>query len=187
MGAVSSESKVHEDEATADQDAEVEATKKPSDPPATRQREVTFIMLKPDGVERGLVGRTIRKLEEKGNQLLAMRMCSPSRAHLEQHYEDPSSKPFFASIIDYMSSGPVVAMLWRGKGVVRVGRTLLGETNPADSKCGTIRGDGCIEVGRNLCHASDSPESGLKEAALWFPGESFDNPSEMVSEAFVYE
>merc|ERR1712032_1688236 len=121
------------------------------------------------------------------NQLVAMRMCSPSKAHMEQHYEDLSSKPFFASLIEYMTSGPLVAMLWRGKGVVRVGRTLLGETNPASSACGTIRGDGCIEVGRNPCHASDSAESGLKEAALWFPDESLDNPVEMLSEVFVYE
>merc|ERR1712032_597956 len=128
---------------------DVETKQQTTAPPVIKQREISFIMIKPDGVERGLMGRTVRKLEEKGNQL--------------------------------------VAMLWRGKGVVRVGRTLLGETNPASSACGTIRGDGCIEVGRNLCHASDSAESGLKEAALWFPDESLDNPVEMLSEVFVYE
>lgn len=184
--ATSDETKAHAERNAAEKSTAVE-TKQADGPPTTKQREVTFIMIKPDGVDRGMVGRIIRKFEDKGNQLLAMRLCSPSQLQLEQHYEDLKTKPFFQSLIKYMLSGPVVCMLWKGKGVVRIGRTLLGETNPASSLCGTIRGNGCIEVGRNLCHASDSPGNGLKEAALWFPDERLDNTREMLSEAFVYE
>eukprot|EP00567_Pseudictyota_dubia_P014682 CAMPEP_0197457826 /NCGR_PEP_ID=MMETSP1175-20131217/47142_1 /TAXON_ID=1003142 /ORGANISM="Triceratium dubium, Strain CCMP147" /LENGTH=154 /DNA_ID=CAMNT_0042992287 /DNA_START=17 /DNA_END=481 /DNA_ORIENTATION=- len=131
--------------------------------------EVSFIMIKPDGVQRGLVGKIIERFEQKGYKLVAMKMTAPGRAQLEEHYADLSSKPFFGGLVDYMTSGPVVAMVWSGTGVVAGGRKLLGETRPADSLPGTIRGDFCIEVGRNICHGSDSAESAAKEIALWFP------------------
>ncbi|KAG0053068.1 nucleoside diphosphate kinase [Gryganskiella cystojenkinii] len=131
--------------------------------------ERTYIMVKPDGVERGLVGEIIKRFENKGFQLVALRLLTPEQKTLEQHYADLSSKPFFAGLMKYMTSGPVVAMVWSGKGVVKSGRVLLGETNPLASLPGTIRGDFCIDVGRNLCHGSDSVENAEKEIALWFP------------------
>ncbi|KAF9579567.1 nucleoside diphosphate kinase [Lunasporangiospora selenospora] len=130
--------------------------------------ERTYIMVKPDGVERGLVGEIIKRFENKGFQLVGLKFLSPTRTILEKHYADLSSKPFFPGLMTYMTSGPVVAMVWSGKGVVKAGRVLLGETNPLASLPGTIRGDFCIDVGRNLCHGSDSVENAEKEIALWF-------------------
>jgi len=131
--------------------------------------ERTYIMIKPDGVQRGLIGNIIGRFEAKGFKLVAMKVCSPSKAHLEKHYADLSSKKFFPSLIEYMLMGPVCAMVWEGKGAVATGRVMLGATNPADSKPGTIRGDLCIDVGRNICHGSDSVESANAEIGLWFP------------------
>merc|ERR1712137_235437 len=91
---------------------------------------------------------------------------TPTREHVEKHYADLSSKGFFSSLVDYIMSGPVVCMVWQGTNVVKMGRTLLGATNPADSAPGTIRGDLCVEVGRNVCHGSDAVESAEAEIAL---------------------
>merc|ERR1712080_98321 len=101
----------------------------------------------------------------------ALRMMQPGQAHLEAHYADLSHRPFFPSLVKYMASGPVVAMCWEGQGVVKTGRVMLGETNPKDSKPGTIRGDYCIQVGRNICHGSDAVESAEHEIKLWFKEE----------------
>ena len=132
------------------------------------QRERSFIMIKPDGVHRGLVGEIIKRFEQKGFKLVAMKFMWASEELLKNHYADLSTKPFFPGLVKYMSSGPVVPMVWEGKGVVVTGRKMLGETNPAASAPGTIRGDYCIEVGRNICHGSDAVESAEKEIALWF-------------------
>ena len=94
-----------------------------------------------------------------------------SEDHLRQHYSDLSSRPFFPGLVKYMASGPVVPMVWEGLNVVKTGRVMLGETNPRDSKPGTIRGDFCIQVGRNICHGSDAVESAEKEIKLWFEDE----------------
>lgn len=126
-------------------------------------------MIKPDGVERGLVGEIIARFEKRGYQLVALELMNPTKKHLEEHYQDLKTKGFFPSLIEYMSSGPVVGMVWAGKDVVKTGRKMLGETNPLASAPGTIRGDYCIEVGRNICHGSDSVESAEREIALWFP------------------
>lgn len=128
-------------------------------------------MIKPDGVQRGLVGVIISRFEKKGFFLRALKQALPSKELLEQHYSDLSAKPFFPKLITYMLSGPVVCMVWEGKGVVATGRKMLGETNPLNSAPGTIRGDFCIDVGRNICHGSDSVESAKKEIALWFKPE----------------
>ncbi|KAF9154029.1 Nucleoside diphosphate kinase 1, partial [Linnemannia schmuckeri] len=101
------------------------------------------------------------------------------------HYADLASKPFFGGLMNYMTSGPVVAMVWSGKGVVKSGRVLLGETNPLASLPGTIRGDFCIDVGRNLCHGSDSVENAEKEIALWFPHGVISHTR--VMEKLIYE
>ncbi|XP_018570165.1 nucleoside diphosphate kinase [Anoplophora glabripennis] len=132
------------------------------------RNERSFIMIKPDGVQRGLVGKIIKKFEQKGFKLVALKFVWPSDELLKQHYADLSTKAFFPKLIKYMSSGPVVPMVWEGLDVVKTGRVLLGATNPADSAPGTIRGDLCVEVGRNICHGSDGVESAKKEISLWF-------------------
>jgi len=148
-------------------------------------REQTYIMIKPDGVQRGLIGNIIERFENKGFKLVALKMMSPSQAHLETHYADLSSKKFFAGLIQYMMMGPVVGMVWEGDNAVKTGRVMLGATNPADSLPGTIRGDLCIDVGRNICHGSDTVENAQKEITLWFP-EGL-NAYAHHSSAWVYE
>ncbi|XP_042364437.1 nucleoside diphosphate kinase B-like [Plectropomus leopardus] len=130
--------------------------------------ERTFIAIKPDGVQRGIIGEVIKRFEVKGFKLVGMKMLWPSEELLQEHYIDLKERPFFPGLIKYMSSGPVVAMVWEGKGAVKTGRVMLGATNPADSLPGTIRGDFCIDVSKNIIHGSDSVESANKEIALWF-------------------
>lgn len=137
--------------------------------------ERTFIAVKPDGVQRGLVGEIIARFERKGFKLVALKMLKPSTEQAQGHYTDLSAKPFFNSLVEYFSSGPIVGMVWEGKNVVKSGRVLLGATNPADSLPGTIRGDYAVDVGRNVCHGSDAVESAQREIAFWF------KPEELVS------
>merc|ERR1719473_698490 len=149
-------------------------------------KERTFIMIKPDGVQRGLVGQILQRFEQKGFKLAGMKLCQPGKAHLEKHYADLSSKKFFPGLIEYMNSGPVCAMIWEGDNAVKTGRKMLGATKPFDSNPGTIRGDFCIDVGRNIIHGSDAVESARQEIHLWF------KPEELVSwtdhsESWVYE
>ncbi|CAF90396.1 unnamed protein product, partial [Tetraodon nigroviridis] len=132
------------------------------------QLERTFIAVKPDGVQRGIVGEIIKRFEVKGFKLVAMKMVQASEDLLMNHYIDLKDRPFFPQLVKYMSSGPVVAMVWEGKGVVKTGRVMLGETDPAKSSPGTIRGDFCIDVSKNIIHGSDSVESANKEISLWF-------------------
>ena len=129
----------------------------------------TDIMIKPDGVQRGLVGEILKRFEAKGYKLVAMKLTQPGMEHMTQHYIDLKDKKFFPGLIAYMTSGPVVAMVWEGKNAVLEGRKMLGATMPSDSTPGSIRGDLCIEVGRNICHGSDSVESANAEIELWFP------------------
>lgn len=130
--------------------------------------ERTYIMIKPDGVQRGIVGEIISRFEKKGFFLRALKQTLPTEELLKAHYADLAEKAFFPKLLKYMLSGPVVCMVWEGKGAVATGRKMLGETNPLNSAPGTIRGDFCIDVGRNICHGSDSVESAKKEIALWF-------------------
>ncbi|KAG7380444.1 nucleoside diphosphate kinase [Phytophthora pseudosyringae] len=132
-------------------------------------RERTYIMIKPDGVQRHLVGEIIKRFETKGYKLAALKLARPSVEHLEAHYSDLSTRPFFPALIKYMSSGPVTCMVWEGTNAVLEGRKMLGATKPTESALGTIRGDFCVDVGRNVCHGSDSVESAEKEINLWFP------------------
>jgi len=140
-------------------------------PKMAEYTERTFIMIKPDGVQRGLVGDIIKRFEQKGFKLVAMKFMQASEEHLRKHYADLSERPFFPGLVKYMASGPVVPMVWEGLNVVKTGRVMLGETNPKDSKPGTIRGDFAIQVGRNICHGSDAVESAEKEIKLWFSEE----------------
>ncbi|KAI1415364.1 nucleoside diphosphate kinase [Hypoxylon sp. FL1857] len=130
--------------------------------------EQTFIAIKPDGVQRGLVGAIISRFESRGFKLVAIKLVTPGKAHLEKHYADLKDKPFFPGLIEYMNSGPICAMVWEGLDAVKTGRTLLGATNPLASAPGTIRGDFALQTGRNVCHGSDSVENAKKEIALWF-------------------
>jgi nucleoside-diphosphate kinase len=135
------------------------------------QKERTFIMIKPDGVQRGLIGEIISRFEKKGFKLVAMKLAQPGKEHMEKHYADLSSKPFFAGLVEYAASGPVCAMCWEGDNAVKTGRVMLGATKPSDSAPGTIRGDLCVDVGRNIIHGSDAVESANHELGLWFTAE----------------
>ncbi|THU87045.1 nucleoside diphosphate kinase [Dendrothele bispora CBS 962.96] len=126
-------------------------------------------MVKPDGVQRGLVGNIIGRFEQRGFKLIALKMIHSTPEHLEKHYAHHKGKPFFPGFIKYMASGPVVAMIWEGLDAVKTGRAMLGATNPLASAPGTIRGDFALALGRSVCHGSDSVESAEKEIALWFP------------------
>jgi len=130
--------------------------------------ERTFIAVKPDGVQRGIVGDIIQRFESKGYRLVGIKLVHPTPEFAAKHYDDLKTKPFFGGLVKFFSSGPVVAMVWQGKGVVAGGRRLLGATNPDDSAPGTIRGDLCVTVGRNICHGSDAPDSAQDEIKLWF-------------------
>jgi len=130
--------------------------------------ERSFILVKPDAVQRGLVGEIVKRFEQKGFHLVGMKFVAAGKDLLEEHYKDLAEKPFFGSLVGYMSSGPVLAMVWEGLNVVKTGRQMLGATNPADSLPGTIRGDFSIQVGRNIIHGSDSVESAEREINLWF-------------------
>jgi len=132
-------------------------------------KERTFIMVKPDGVQRNLCGAIISRFEQKGFKLVAMKFVKPSLAHFEAHYADLKAKSFFPGLVKFMQSSPVLAMVWEGSNAATEGRKLLGATKPSDSAPGTIRGDFGLDIGRNLCHGSDSAESAQKEIELWFP------------------
>jgi len=138
--------------------------------------ERTYIMVKPDGVARGLVGEIIKRFENKGFKLIAIKMLQPDEQLVTKHYEEHIGKPFFPKILAYIMSGPVVGMVWQGKGVVAYGRIMLGKTNPLMSDPGTIRGDFGIDSGRNVVHGSDSVESAEREIKLWFPEGVVDYP-----------
>ncbi|MGB9885792.1 MAG: nucleoside-diphosphate kinase [Moorellales bacterium] len=148
--------------------------------------ERTLVMVKPDGVQRGLVGEIISRLERRGYRLVGIKMLQLSRQMAEEHYAEHRGKPFFEGLVNYIGSGPVVAMVWEGKGVVAGVRQLMGSTNPAQAAAGTIRGDLAVDVGRNVVHGSDSVASAEREIAFYF------RPEELVEyrragEEWLYE
>ncbi|EYC38064.1 hypothetical protein Y032_0745g2003 [Ancylostoma ceylanicum] len=155
--------------------------------PTMPNNERTFICVKPDGVHRNLVGKIIQRFEERGYKLVALKMMTASKEHLEVHYKDLKDKPFFPHLIQYMGSGPVVAMVWQGLDVVKQGRSMLGATNPLASAPGTIRGDFCIQTGRNICHGSDSVDSAQREIAHWFKPEEINDYESPFINSWVYE
>lgn len=130
--------------------------------------EISFVAVKPDGVQRGLIGEIISRFEKKGFKLVAAKLIVVSQDLAEKHYAEHQGKKFFNGLISFITSGPVFAMVWEGKGVVASVRKMLGATNPLSSESGTIRGDFGCDMGRNLCHASDSIENGQREVELWF-------------------
>ena len=133
--------------------------------------ERTFLAVKPDGVQRQLVGEIIRRFETKGFTLVGLKLMHVSRELAEQHYDVHRERPFFASLVDFITSGPVVAMVWEGEGVVASARKIIGATNPLTAEPGTIRGDFGVSIGRNLIHGSDAIETARREVSLWFKDE----------------
>lgn len=134
--------------------------------------ERTFVMVKPDGVQRGLVGEIMARLERRGLRLVAARFMQVSRELAEEHYAVHKGKKFYPGLIDYITSGPVMAMVWEGPNAVRAVRQTMGATKPVEAAPGTVRHDFGIEMGRNLTHASDEePGNAEKEVALWFKPE----------------
>lgn len=148
--------------------------------------ERTFVMIKPDGVQRGFIGEVISRLERKGLKIVAMKMIEISKELAMQHYAEHREKPFFDGLISYITSGPVVAMVVEGKNAVKVVRNLVGSTNPVEANPGTIRGDYGMDVGRNIVHASDSLNSAEREINLFFKPEEILEYTK-AEEIWVYE
>lgn len=148
--------------------------------------ERTLVLVKPDGVQRGLIGEVISRLERRGLRLVAAKFMSVSRELAEEHYAVHKGKPFYDGLIAYITSAPVMAMVWEGPAAVAAVRQTMGSTRPTEAAPGTLRHDFALEVGRNLTHASDSAENGGKEVALWF------KPAELVDwqrsvDAWIFE
>jgi nucleoside-diphosphate kinase len=131
--------------------------------------ERTLILVKPDAFERGLTGEIIRRFEAKGLQIAAAKHMTTPRDLAENHYAEHSERPFFGELVDFITGGPLVALVLEGHEAVKAARQLIGATNPIDAAPGSIRGDLGLEVQTNLVHGSDSPESAQREISLWFP------------------
>ena len=139
--------------------------------------EQTLVLVKPDGVQRGLVGEIIARLERRGLKLAGLKLMQVDEALARQHYAEHVERAFFPGLLQFITAAPVVAMVWEANNAVALVRQTLGETNPANSPAGTIRGDFGIDIGRNLTHGSDSPESAEREVNLFF------RPEEIISYA----
>ena len=149
--------------------------------------ERTLVLVKPDGVQRGLAGEVISRLERRGLKLAGMKLMQVDEALARRHYGEHVERPFFPGLVSFITSGPVVAMVWESERAVEVVRNTMGETNPAAASPGTIRGDFGVDIGRNLVHGSDSPESAEREVDLFFsPGEILEysrSTDEWITEA----
>jgi nucleoside-diphosphate kinase len=137
--------------------------------------EASLVLIKPDGVQRGLIGEVISRLERRGLRLVAAKFTNVTTELAETHYAIHKGKPFYPGLIKYITSGPVLALIWEGPNAISAIRQTMGSTRPTEAAPGSIRHDFALEVGRNLTHASDTPENGIKEIATWF------SPSEIVS------
>ena len=130
-----------------------------------------MVLVKPDGVQRGLTGEIVGRLERRGLKLVAMKLTQVDDVLARRHYGEHVDRPFFAGLVSFITSGPVVAMAWEANNAVEIVRSTMGVTNPANAAPGTIRGDLGVDIGRNLIHGSDSPESAARELALFFQPE----------------
>ncbi len=133
--------------------------------------ERTFLAIKPDGVQRALVGEIIQRFEAKGFTLVGLKFMKVSQQLAQQHYDIHREKPFFNGLVEFITSGPVVAMVWEGEGVVAAARKMIGATNPLTAEPGTIRGDFGVNIGRNIIHGSDAVDTAQREVSLWFKEE----------------
>jgi nucleoside-diphosphate kinase len=131
--------------------------------------ERTLILVKPDAFARGLTGEIIARFENKGLKIVAMRHMQVTEDLAKQHYAEHDGKPFFGELVEFITSGPIVALVLEGESAIKAARQVIGATNPLEAAPGSIRGDYAIEVGKNMVHGSDSPESGTREAQLFFP------------------
>jgi len=150
--------------------------------------ERTFVMVKPDGVQRGLIGEIISRLEDRGLKLVGAKFMRIDRELAEQHYGEHEDKPFFEDLVSFITSGPVMAMVWEGQDAVSQVRTMMGETDPAESDPGTIRGDLGLDLGRNVIHGSDDEDPGANEREI----ELFFDEDELldwdrIDETWLYE
>ena len=145
-------------------------------------QEKTFIAIKPDGVQRGFISEIIGRFERKGFKLVALKQLIPSKELAQKHYGVHKERPFFNDLVDFISSGPVVAMVWEGEGVISSARKMIGATKPLEAEPGTIRGDLAVNIGRNIIHGSDSPDTASFEINLWFNNEEICdwNPSDSI-------
>jgi len=134
-------------------------------------KEQTFVMIKPDGVQRGLIGNIINRFEQKGIKLVAMKLVSVSKDLAEKHYGVHKGKPFFEPTVKYITSSPVVAMVLEGENAIEIVRGMMGKTNPSEASSGTIRGDFGQFIGRNIVHGSDGKDTAEFEINLWFSKE----------------
>ena len=146
----------------------------------------TFIMVKPDGVQRGLIGDIVSRFEKKGLKLVAAKFETLPEDRVMKHYAEHVEKPFFPGLKSYITSGPCFLMVWEGRNVVPITRQMIGATNPVDAAPGTIRGDFALEIGMNVIHGSDSPETAEREIAIHFrPEELYEY--ERIDEEYLYE
>lgn len=148
--------------------------------------ERTYCMIKPDGVQKGLIGPIISRIEQKGYKIVAMRFLQLTKAMAEEHYREHVGKPFYTGLLEYITSGPVVAMVVEGKNAVKGMRTLMGATNPLEAAPGTIRGDYGLDMGRNVIHGADSVESANREIAIYFKEEDILSYNKSLDE-WIYE
>jgi nucleoside-diphosphate kinase len=149
--------------------------------------ERSLIILKPDAVQRGLVGPILTRIEQRGLKLSGLKLMQIDESLARQHYQVHEGKPFFSGLVQYITSGPVVVAVVVGANVIQIVRNTVGATNPSQAAPGTIRGDFALEIGRNLIHASDSPENGEQEVSLFFqPEELMDGWSRSV-DSWIYE
>ncbi|SIS37134.1 nucleoside-diphosphate kinase [Salimicrobium flavidum] len=147
--------------------------------------EKTFIMIKPDGVQRNLIGDIISRFENKGLKLVHAELKQVTKQLAEEHYEEHQDKPFFNELVSFITSGPVFAMVWEGENAIAISRKMMGATNPEDSQPGTIRGDYGLTVGKNIIHGSDSEESAKREIGLFVNADSFNDYEKEVNQ-WVY-
>lgn len=148
--------------------------------------EQTYVMVKPDGVQRGLVGEIISRIERRGLKIISLRMNVIKEANAKEHYSEHETKSFFTSLVKYIISGPSISMVVAGKDAIRVMRTIAGATNPVDATPGTIRGDFSLDIGRNIIHASDSTDAAAREIAIHFKDSEILEYSK-IDEVCIYE
>lgn len=144
--------------------------------------EKTFLMVKPDGVQRNLIGEIVSRFEEKGFQLVGAKLMQVSKETAELHYAEHKERPFFGELVSFITSSPVFAMVWEGENVIATARQMMGKTNPSDALPGTIRGDFGVTVSKNIIHGSDSPASAEREIGIFFNKEELVEYTKIVNQ-----
>lgn len=149
--------------------------------------ERSLIIAKPDAVQRGLTGEIVKRFEQRGLRIIGMKFIHMSEELAQKHYSDHEGKPFFAGLVEYITSGPVLVMALEGTNTIQATRTTIGATKPFEAAAGTIRGDFALEIGRNLVHGSDSPENGEKEIANFFNEDELLSSWERSTDSWIFE